>query len=207
MRFWKAGLLLVVMLLFSTNGFTQKRNNQFEIFIGGAVPLSPEWVKNTFEIGASIHGQYVMFLSPRIGLSLGLAGEGFTVDSEINDFYGYDTQLAVGELGVGLRYYVTPMESNIQMYLFGMGTYNIVIYKGVHSFYDPISGIFLYEDEGETKEKKPGVAFGGGFEIPAGESFNLLFQGLVRVMFVDFLKVEDENDYFSFIGVTAGLAF
>ncbi|MFQ5640452.1 MAG: hypothetical protein ACE5IR_20925 [bacterium] len=188
MKYLKVGLLIVVMLLFATNGFAQ-RNGQWEIFFGGAIPLGPDFVKDNFEVGGSFHVQYVMFLSPRLGLSFGLAGEAFTVNQDIKDA-GVDIELTVAELGIGLRPYLTPMESNIQIYLFGMGTYNVV-----KSTIRDDSGF-----EEDFEEKKAGIAVGGGFEIPAGSKFNILLQGLGRVIFT-------EGDSFSFLGVTAGLAF
>lgn len=189
MRYLKPGFIIIVLLLSATNSLAQKRNNQWEIFLGGAIPLGPEEIKDSFQVGGSFHVQYVMFLSPRIGLSLGLAGEGFTVKQEIQDF-GVDGELTVGELGVGLRPYITPLEANIQIYLFGVGTYNVI----KATFSDD------FGNELEAEENKAGIAFGGGFEIPAGARFNLLFQGLARIIFT-------EGDSFSFVGITAGIAF
>jgi hypothetical protein len=44
------------------------------------------------------------------------------------------------------------------------------------------------------------VAAGAGLELPAGESFNIVLQGVFRFIFTD---IESSN----FLGVTGGLVF
>jgi len=44
------------------------------------------------------------------------------------------------------------------------------------------------------------LAGGGGFELPAGESLNLIIQGLFNVIFT-------EEESTTFVGVTAGVVF
>ena len=185
----KISVIFLLMLVFGTSAFSQSRKNQWEIFFGAAIPTAPDYIKDEFKTGFSLHGQYVMFVSPQLGISLGLAGEGFTVSDELKDA-GIDGQLTVGEVSIGLRPYLTSLEASTQIFLFGMATYNSVKVK----FEDD----FGNEDEG--KEEKGGIAFGGGLEIPAGERFNLIFQGLGRVIFT-------EGDKFSFVTITAGFAF
>ncbi|MFQ5650895.1 MAG: hypothetical protein ACE5IY_13215 [bacterium] len=190
MRFYRFAAMIGVLFLFASSGLAQKRNNQWELFIGAAVPLGPEGIQDAVKVGVSVHGQYVMFLSPQFGISLGISGEGFTQSDELSEF-GIEGELTVAELGFGLRPYLTSMESSLQLYLFGMATYSRV------------EATFLDEDLGfevNAEESKPGVAFGGGIEIPAGPRFNLLFQGLTRIIFT-------EGDSFSFIGITGGVAF
>ncbi|MFQ5606152.1 MAG: hypothetical protein ACE5HS_23010, partial [bacterium] len=174
MRYFKFSIMLILVILMAGGVFAQQRNSQWEIFLGGAVPTGPEEIKDSFEVGGSFHLQYVMFLTPRLGLSFGLAGEGFKVKQEIEDA-GIDGELTVGELGIGLRPYLTGLDANIQIYLFGMGTYNVV----KATFSDD------FGNELEAKEEKAGIALGGGLEVPAGARFNLLFQALGRTIFTE----------------------
>jgi len=74
--------------------------------------------------------------------------------------------------------------------------------------YGPILRAFgtVYEETYPGSEKysdtenRFGAAAGAGIELPLGESFNLIFQGLYHVVFT-----EEENT--TFIGLTAGLIF
>lgn len=187
MRSWIL-FVLILPLLVPTDGFAQKRNNQWEFFVGAAVPLAPEGIEDVVNVGFSIHGQYVIFLTPKFGLSIGIAGETFTESDDVSDA-GIDGELKVAELGIGLRPYLTPLASSVQFFLFGMGTYNRV----EATFTDELGF------EVNADERKPGVAFGAGLEVPFGPKFNLLLQGLTRVIFT-------EGESFSFVGITAGLA-
>lgn len=199
MRFVKFGTLVAYMLVFTSASLAQKRAPQWEAFIGAAIPTAPEGIEDAVKVGLSLHFQYVTFLSPRFGLSLGLALEGFTSSDDVERLgldVDVDGQLNVGELGIGLRPYLTSTESNLQIYLFGMGTFSTL------QFTIPDS------EGGEAADTvyKPGLALGGGIEIPAGSRVNLLFQVLGRVIFTD-TSDTGEPDHFQFIGVTGGVAF
>ncbi len=194
MKYLRLATVVLTTLLLTGSSFAQSRSNQMEIFIGGAFPLKPDGIKDVYKVGVSAHLQYVRFISPRFGISLGIASEGFTETDELNDA-GIEGELTVSEVGIGLRPYLSSLESNLQFYLFGMATYNAV----KATFADDFGGAI------SSDERKPGVAFGAGIEVPFGSRFNLLFQGLARVIFTD--TADGEFERFQFIGLTGGIAF
>ena len=162
--------------------------------------MAPDGFKDFYQSGYSIHGQYVIFPTPRIGISIGGAYEFFLFDNDayIDDLYEdldylfpeeeYSTEgsASIIELGLGLRPYLTSPTSSFQFFLFGMGTFNI-FNSEVTEEYD-----FYYTYLGETYHavgdstydsnvSKIGFSAGAGFEIPAGQ-VNIIVQGLVRFM-------------------------
>lgn len=179
MKLFKLVAVFVLLLVIAGSAFAQKRLNQIEIFLGGAVPLAPESFKDAFQVGGSLHGQYVIFPSPRFGISFGLAFEGFTTKEEFGD-----ADLSVAEIGVGFRPYLSSLESSTQFFLFAMPTFNFVEID--------VAGF------GSAEESKPGIAAGAGFEFPAGGKFNIILQGVGRAIFI-------EDETLSFFGITAGL--
>jgi hypothetical protein len=198
-------LVVLLTLLFAGQAFGQTRLPQKEIFIGGAIPLGPDYFKDYYKIGFSGHGQYVIFPSPNLGISFGAAYERFTFDgdkylSDFADFYGVSIDgvevtgsASIIELGVGLRPYLTPPEMGTQFFIFGMGTFNFITDEATITEMGISYG-------GDNTFSKIGVSGGAGLEIPAGESMNIIMQGLVRFIFTD-------EDPTSFITVTLGLAF
>lgn len=201
MKLVKFGLVLAA-IIFSVNTVSaQSRRNQIELFGGVAIPLAPEEFKNYYKLGGSLHGQYVLFPSPNLGISLGVAVEGFTVDQDaVLEDYGLvgtgvevDATASIVELGVGVRPYLTPATANTQFFLFGMGTYNVLKEK--------VTATYLGQTETvEVDGNEFGVAGGAGFEIPAGEKLNIIIQGLTRFIFT-------EGSTTSFVGITAGVVF
>ena len=203
-------LSIVVLLLFTSSGFSQfeniSRKPQIEVFGGVAIPLAPQDFKDYFKVGYSIHGQYVIFPSPKLGVSFTAAYEPFTFDGDkfIEDLQALDPftdysgvsvegQASVFEMGVGVRPYLTSPEANTQFFLFGMGTYNILKTEATVSFMG-------YSNKSTSDEKKFGIAGGAGFEMPMTETLNLIIQGVYRMIFT-----EDEST--TFLGVTAGVVF
>ncbi|KAA3613752.1 MAG: hypothetical protein DWQ05_15860 [Calditrichaeota bacterium] len=201
MKLRNALFLIIIVLLSATQVFAQGRSSQWEIFGGAAFPLSPDSFKDFYKVGGSFHGQYVMFPSPTVGISFGFAFEGFTVDEDAfyeesgltPDDVTIESEATIVEYGIGIRPYLTSAESNTQLFLFGMGTYNVINEKT--KFED-----FFSTSEFEFEDKKWGLAAGAGLEFPAGDRLNIILQGLVRFIFT-----EEENT--SFVGVTGGLAF
>jgi len=194
-------ILALALLLITSPTFAQGRKAQIELFAGGAIPLAPDFFKDYYKIGFSGHGQYVLFPSPRLGISIGAAIEGFTFDG---DKYLEDIGLSgsgvtvegsasIVEFGIGLRPYLTPPESGTQFFLFGMGTFNLLHDEATASG----GGT---SDSFKEDFNKFGVAAGAGIELPAGESLNVILQGLTRFIFT-----EDETT--SFVGITAGVVF
>lgn len=222
MKTMKLLALVLVLVLLVSNSYAQRRN-QVELYGGLAFPMAPEGFKDWFKMGYSVNAQYVMFPTPNIGVSFGAAFEPFAVDedafvenvlgaskSDLED-QGIEVEIDMGlnilELCLGVRPYITSPEANTQIFLFGMGTYNLMKttakYKVKGTYYDPYSGQYYTDEQsGDASEdiNKVGAAVGAGFELPAGESMNLIFQGVYRFIFT-----EDETT--SFLGVTAGLIF
>lgn len=198
--------ILLVLVSQSSNLFAQSRNSQIELYGGIAFPTKPDEFKDYFKNGLSLHGQFVTFPSPQFGISFGAAYERFSFDDEAfltaleEQLVGVDLtdvtidgSASVIEFGVGLRPYLTPPEASTQFFLFGMGTYNLL----KSEIKITASG---RSDSFDGDENKFGIAAGAGLELPAGESMNIIVQGLYRLIFTD-----DEST--SFVGVTAGLVF
>ncbi|MBD3289724.1 hypothetical protein GF337_13035 [candidate division KSB1 bacterium] len=223
MKYSKFLVVLLVLIFVAGNAFGQMRQPQKELFGGVAFPMAPDFFKDYYKMGYSIHGQYVMFPSPSMGVVFGVAYEPFSVDKDkiLEDFTGYtqdeleemgvdadfEAGLSILEIGAGIRPYLSAPESTTQLFLLGMATYNIMRSTAEGTVeateYDPWSGqYYTYSeeiDESDT-ENKFGLAVGAGIEVPAGDTMNLIFQGLYRFIFI-----EDETA--SFVGITAGLVF
>ncbi|OGB60264.1 MAG: hypothetical protein A2Y94_02120 [Caldithrix sp. RBG_13_44_9] len=198
-------VLLLLFVISLSSVFAQSRKPQIELFGGVAIPLAPDGFKDYYKMGFSGHGQYVIFPSPKLGVSFGAAYEKFTFDGDklLEDFglagLGLDVtgSASVIELGVGLRPYLTPVESNTQMFLFGMGTYNFIKSEATISY----QGL---EESYSDDLNKFGLAAGAGLELPAGTSMNIILQGVFRFIFT---SDEEMGGTTQFVGITAGLAF
>lgn len=128
------------------------------------------------------------------------------------------------KLGVGVRPYLTAPEAPTQFFLFGNATYNFLSTKasfngGSVTYNDFISGgsgtldiskndisAILGQSEWEDDANKFGLGGGLGVEIPAGESVNLIFQGLFNIIF-SASEGEEGDENVTFVGVTAGVVF
>lgn len=208
----KGMLVAVILLLVAGQLYGQSRRNQVELFAGAALPMAPDEFKDYYKIGYSLHGQYVIFPSPKLGISFGAAYEMFSFDDQaVKDEFddmGYDFSsldiegsASVIEIGIGVRPYLTPPEASTQFFIFGMGTYNFLksevkVEYEYDAYYYTESGTMTVEGD----EDKVGLAVGAGLEIPASESMNIIIQALYRFIFT-----EDETT--SFLGITGGVAF
>ena len=204
-------LTALLLLIAASQALSQiSRKSQFEIFGGAAFPLSPDVFKDYYKLGYSIHGQYVIFPSPRLGIAFGAAYEPFTFDGDafLEDLEeawgapleGYEIEgtAKIIEVCAGLRPYLTSSMSSTQIFLFGMATYNFLMEEATIKYTDPFWG---YTEDTETAEDDEfGLAAGAGIEIPAGDRLNIIVQGITRFIFT-----EDETT--SFVGVTAGIVF
>ena len=214
MGFSKFFIIFLVLLVAAGNASSQAlRSNQIELYGGAALPMAPEFFKDWFKLGYSIHGQYVMFPSPRLGISFGVGYEPFSVDEDafVEDATGYskdylesqglgidlDMSLSILELCVGIRPYLSAPEANTQIFLFGMGTYNVM--KTTAELSLSYAG-YTESYKASADENKVGLAAGAGIEVPMGATTNLIFQGLYRFIFT-----EDETT--SFLGITMGVVF
>ena len=214
MKFSKLFVVVLILLLGVGNAFSQVRSSQIELYGGVAMPMGPDYFKDWFKMGYSVHGQYVMFPSPKLGISFGVGYEPFSVDEDkfTEDATGYsksdledmgidfelDMSLSILELCVGVRPYLSAPEATTQLFVFGMATYNMMKFKADFTMSDDYGNYYEYSDSGD--ENKTGLAIGGGLEMPLGETTNLIFQGLYRFIFT-----EDETT--SFLGITAGVIF
>lgn len=122
------------------------------------------------------------------------------------------------KLGIGVRPYLTKPEASTQFFLFGSGTFNLLkaeqkFNDGSYTLRDTFTGQQAtfnisaqdlrdagVETDIKGEEEKFGLAGGAGIELPAGESVNLIFQGLFNIIFTS-----DQST--TFIGVTAGVIF
>ena len=203
--------MVLGLLLMASQTWAQDRKGQVELFGGAAFPLSPDEFKDFYQVGGSLHGQYVTFPSPTLGISFGLAIEGFTVDEDaILNYFGLqgsgvtvEGSASIVELGVGVRPYLTKQETNTQFFLFGMGTYNFL--------QEEVKATFAGQTETVKEDaNKFGLAADAGFEIPAGEKLNIIIQGLTRFIFNEKTTDEFGNETggtISFVGITAGIVF
>jgi hypothetical protein len=210
------GVMMLAVILSASNVFAQGRLPQFEVYMGAGIPLGPDWFKDYYQVGFSLHAQYVRFVTPNVGLSITGGYEIFTfnqdaatTDLEDAGFTNIDIsgKAAIAEFGVGIRPYLTPATANAQIFLFGMGTVNVIKESLEGSYYDPYYDInwTLTDADPETKF---GIAAGGGIEMPAG-NMNLIFQGVARFIFGygEDSELDQEGETISFLGVTAGLVF
>lgn len=211
MKISRLAVLMVVLLLAASNVFAQGRNAQIELYGGVGFPLKPDFFKDYYKNGLSIHGQYVVFPSPRFGISFGAAFEKFSFDEDgflkdvgLEGIPGLSVEgsASIVEFGIGFRPYLTLPEANTQFFLFGMGTFNLLKDEGTVSYTDEFGN--TYSEGGSEDFSQVGVAAGAGIELPAGESLNIIIQGLVRFIFP---KEELDDETLSFVGVTGGLVF
>ncbi len=203
-------LLALGLFLVSTQAMAQARRGQIELFAGGAIPLAPDEFKDYFKVGYSLHGQYVMFPSERLGVTLGAAYELFSFNGDkflddlereigpYRDYFDVSGNAHIVELAVGLRPYLTPPEANTQFFLLAQGTYNML---GTEmKVKADIPGYYSWEETYKDDENKFGIAAGAGFEMPFSATMNLIIQGLYRHLFT-------EDEATTFVGITAGIVF
>jgi hypothetical protein len=242
MRSAKQLLWLIALFAVVGNGWAQ-RKSQIEFYAGSAFPLSPDDFKEYTKVGVSGNAQYVIFPSPRLGITLNVGYERFAVDNDkftnalstqltgqsasywasrvytlptggtvrINP--SSDISSSLIRFGGGVRPYLTAPEASTQIFLLGQVNYNLISNNysvtELPAAYDEATDFLqwvtiddkAWEDTiGENDENVVGFGLGGGLEIPAGTSFNIVLQGLFNI-----ISTKDEST--SFVGVTAGLVF
>jgi hypothetical protein len=234
--------MLAAVLLLAANGLLAQRKNQIEFYAGAAFPLSPDDFKEYTKVGLSGNAQYVIFPSPRLGITFNIGYERFSVDNEkfteafsmqktgqsasfwasqvfttptgpvrINP--SSDISASLIRFGGGIRPYLTAPEAGTQIFLLGQVSYNLINNNysatDLPYEYNPATAFLkwaTFDDKaweqtiGENDEKVAGFGLGGGLEIPAGESFNIVLQGLFNI-------ISTKGQSTSFVGVTAGLVF
>jgi len=223
-------VLVLLVLVATSQVFAQGRRGQIELYAGAGFPLGPQEFKDIYKVGFSLNGQYVFFPSPKVGIPIFAGYEFFSVDNnavnqlfvnELNrELTGTGISVVSSNLdvsgsasiirfGAGVRPYLSDPTSSTQFFLFGNATYNIIKDKaelkgGTVTLEDEFGSTETFTiDEPFSEENnfnKFGIAGGLGVEIPAGSSLNLIFQGLYNMIFT-------EGESTSFVGVTAGLVF
>jgi len=228
------------MVLLSSQAFAFERQSQLEFFGGFALPLAPDGFKDFYKMGLSVHGQYVIFPHPRLGISIGGAFEFLTFDNDAyiddldyhldyhfsEDEYSTEGSASIIEFGIGFRPYLTSPTSSFQIFLFGMGTFNIFNsevsetydFWGYNAYGEYVN--FVGDSTYEANSSNIGFAAGAGIEVPAG-SINIILQGLIRFIpskrplksVLDEswdswgIPWEDKKETHSFLGLTAGIVF
>jgi hypothetical protein len=234
--------MMITVLLLAAGNLTAQRKSQIEFYAGAAFPLSPDDFKEYTKVGLSGNAQYVIFLSPRLGITFNVGYESFSTNNKqfVESFSqnrtgqparfwarqvfttptgtvrinpSADISAHLIKFGGGLRPYLTPPEATTQIFLLGQANYNLINnnYQATDLpyAYDPNTGFLQWatfndgdweRNIGENDENVFGFGLGGGFEIPAGNSFNLVLQGLFNL-------ISTKNESTSFVGVTAGLVF
>lgn len=239
MRVSRSAIVAMLLLAAGSSLFAQDRRRQIELYAGAGLPLGPESFKDLHQVGLSLNAQYVFFPSPNVGIPMYVGYERFAINNEgVSDLFATvltDQLDAVGrnlldatldtkgssstiKLGIGLRPYLTSLESTTQFFLFGTATFNLFrstcdLNGGSLTSKDRLSGNIFTDRfaradfiqaglpaQLKVEYDKAGLAGGVGFELPAGESLNLIIQGLFNIIFT-----EDEST--TFIGVTSGLVF
>ena len=235
-------LLLMAMLLALAGNVWAQRKSQIEFYAGSAFPLSPDDFKEYTRVGLSGNAQYVLFPSPRLGITLNAGYEKFSVDNvKFTDAFSAqqtgqpasfwasqvfttpagtvrinpssDISATLIRLGGGLRPYLTAPEASTQIFLLGQVNYNLINNNysatDLPYAYDASTNFLqwaTFDDGtwestiGENDENVVGFGLGGGLEIPAGTSFNIVLQGLFNI-------ISTKGESTSFVGVTAGLVF
>ncbi|MCR4439932.1 MAG: hypothetical protein QHJ34_11250 [bacterium] len=203
-------LLVLALFVLSGQALAQARRGQIELFAGGAIPLAPDEFKDYFKVGYSLHGQYVMFPSERLGVTFGAAYELFSFNGDkfldelqttigpYRDYFDVTGNGHIVELAVGLRPYLTPATAHTQFFLLGQGTYNMLGTEMTVKI--DIPGYYSEKETYKDDENKFGIAAGAGFETPLSESMNLIIQGLYRHIFT-------KDEATTFVGITAGIVF
>lgn len=239
MRISRSAIVTVLLLVAGNSLFAQGRRRQIELYAGAGFPLRPEGFKDLHKVGLSLNSQYVFFPSPNVGIPMYVGYERFAINNEgVSDLFATvltDQLDAVGrnlldasldtkgssstiKLGIGLRPYLSSLESATQFFLFGTCTFNVFrstcdLNGGSLTTKDRLTGnIFAdtftradfiragFPAQLKVEYDKVGLAGGAGLELPAGESLNLIIQGLFNVIFT-------EGESTTFIGVTSGLVF
>lgn len=150
MKFVKFGLVLAAFFVCVSTVSAQNRRNQIEFYAGAAIPLSPEEFKDYTKVGISGNTQYVIFPSPRLGITFNLGYEFFSTDNakftealsqnltgftatewldagyDINPRPSAEVKSNLLRLGAGVRPYLTPPEASTQFFLLGQANYNMI---------------------------------------------------------------------------------
>lgn len=232
MRYLKFVILMMVLLLIASNVFGQGRLKQFELYAGAAFPLSPDSFKDYTKVGLSANAQYVLFPSPRFGITFNVGFERFTVDEEkfVEEFSreatgetatfwtasfdinpGADISANLIRIGGGIRPYLTDPASSMQFFLLGQVNYNIIMNDfnvtdlPVDFVNDQLFVVTVNDEEFEEQVEENDenkIGVGGGAGV------EIPVGGTTNLIFQGLFNVIfTEDDPTTFVGVTAGIVF
>ncbi|MDZ7266511.1 MAG: hypothetical protein ONB48_03445 [candidate division KSB1 bacterium] len=128
----------------------QNRRSQIEFYGGAAFPMSPDDFKDYAKVGLSGNAQYVIFPSPRLGVTFNAGYEFFSTDNakftdalskeltgltpqewldagfNISPRPSAEIRSTLLRLGAGVRPYLTAPEAATQFFLLGQGSFNVI---------------------------------------------------------------------------------
>jgi hypothetical protein len=155
MRIAKSFLHVIILLITASTVLGQRRS-QIEFYAGSAFPLNPDDFKEYTKVGLSGNAQYVIFPSPRFGITFNVGYESFSTNNEkfVEAFSESQTgqkasywastvfTTQTGEtvrinpsadikshlirFGGGIRPYLTAPEANTQIFLLAQANYNLI---------------------------------------------------------------------------------
>jgi len=154
MSLMKRSVFLLAVFL-TVSSLWAQRKNQIEFYAGAAFPLSPDLFKEYTKVGVSGNTQYVIFPSPRLGITFNVGYERFSTDNKkfVEAFSASTTGQPASfwaqqtfttptgpvrlnpsaeissnliRLGGGIRPYLTAPEASTQIFLLGHASYNLI---------------------------------------------------------------------------------
>jgi len=233
----KPSKLLITLLalgVFASLAFGQRRN-QIEFYGGAAFPLAPETFKDYTKVGLSGNAQYVLFPSPRLGITFNVGYEAFSTDDEkftdalSTEFTGQTASYWVGQgfglspsatvksnllrIGAGVRPYLTDPEANTQFFLLGQVNFNLIkndfSAKEIPYQYDAVNDqLFFLTFNDEEYEQNVEENDDNVVGIGAGAGVEIPAGSSFNIVLqglFNILFTADEST--SFVGVTAGVVF
>lgn len=154
MRSTKFMIMLLALVLVASSAWAQRRK-QIEFYAGAAIPLGPEFFKEYTKAGLSANAQYVLFPSPRLGITFNVGYEFFSLDNQkfveaaslantgqtasywsaftfstpsgpVNIKPSADISSTLTRIGAGIRPYLSDPEASTQIFLLGQVNYNLI---------------------------------------------------------------------------------
>ncbi|NUM75888.1 hypothetical protein HUU40_16110 [candidate division KSB1 bacterium] len=234
MKLVKFGLVLAAFFICVSTVSAQSRRNQIEFYGGAAFPLSPKEFKEYTNVGLSGNVQYVLFPSPRLGVTFNVGYEGFSTNNEkfadwlSTSFTGEtvdywvstglfnnptaEIKSNVARIGAGIRPYLTAPEANTQFFLLGQANYNIIANDFTASeipFIDQDTGdIFSLTFDDKQYEEAIEDNDENVFGVGLGAGLEIPAGSSLNIVVQGLFNIVFTNDEStSFVGVTAGLVF
>ncbi len=203
MKVLKLVLIVVLVAVSISTALAQNRRSQIEFYGGAAFPLSPDDFKDYAKVGLSGNAQYVIFPSPRFGVTFNVGYEFFSTDNakftdalskeltgltakewvdagfDINPRPSAEIKANLLRLGAGVRPYLTAPEASTQFFLLGQANFNLITndYKATNlpAFYDEFTGqlTVLSFDDKQFEEQAGEDNDDQVFGVGAGAGFEM----------------------------------